>query len=120
VNKGGIREYGYRKPRFRVDFHFLVQTEGRGSRLLDAHCVDLSEDGLGAQIPDRLEVGTRVNFILTLPGSATSVRLSAVVTYLRDEWHGCTFVFSSQEERDFVQRYVATLHSETTPFKPPK
>jgi hypothetical protein len=119
-NTTRIQQFGYRKPRFRVEFHFLVQVEGRGSKLLDARCIDLSEDGLSAQISDCLEVGTHVTFILTLPGATTSARLAALVNYRQAECHGFTFVFSSQEERDFVHRYLATLHSEAISFKPPK
>jgi len=115
-----IREFGYRKPRFRTDFHFLLQTEGQGSQLLSARCTDLSEEGLAAFVSAQLDVGTAVTFILTLPETATAIRLKAVVSYRVAECHGFKFVFSSDREREFVHRYLAALRSGTDPLKQSK
>jgi hypothetical protein len=116
---GRVQQYGYRKPRFPVDFHFLVQLEGRAAKLVNARCIDISEDGLAAQIPDQLDAGTRVTLILTLPGAPPSIRLAAIVNYCTDQCSGFKFVFSSEEERDFIGRYLATLRSETISIRPP-
>ena len=108
----GIHEFGYRTPRFRADFHFLLQTEGPESRVLDARCIDISEEGLAAQIAEHLSVGTRVVLILTLPGHSTTLRIIARVSNRTDEDHGFAFVFASKHEREDVQRYISSLHAE--------
>ena len=115
-----IREFGYRKPRFRADFHFLLQTAGQGSQLLGARCTDISEEGLAAFVSAELDVGTAVTFILTLPESASSIRLRAVVNYRVQQCHGFTFVFSSDREREFIDRYLAAVRSSTIALKQPK
>ncbi len=115
-----IREFGYRKPRFRADFHFLLQTEGQGSQLLSARCTDISEEGLAAFVSAELDVGTAVTFILTLPEGPTSIRLRAIVNYHIEQCHGFKFVFSSDREREFVYRYLADLRSSTIALKQPK
>jgi hypothetical protein len=111
-NSQRVQEFGYRKPRFRADFHILVQTEGPDSRLFDARCTDISEDGLAARITESVSIGSRVAFILTLPGSSAPVRISATVNNQQDETYGFTFVFSSQEERNLIHRYLARLRRE--------
>ena len=111
--KSRVKEFGYRKPRFRADFRLLMQIEGPGSRLLDARCRDMSEDGLAAQIADRLSVGTHVNFIFTLPAPPTSLRIAAKVSNCNEKSHGFTFIYSSQQERDFIQEYLEYLGLDT-------
>lgn len=101
-----VYSFGYRAPRFRADFHLLLQTEDRQPTLLDGRCMDISEDGIGAQFRSSLEVGSKVNLIFTLPGSATSLRVTAQVTNQKGEFYGFAFIFSSQREREYVQRYV--------------
>jgi len=109
----GIYEFGYRTPRFPADFHFLLQTGGPDPRLIDARCLDISEEGIAAQIAEHLNVGAVVTMILTFPGMASTVRIAARVCNRQDEDHGFAFLFSSQSERDDVRRYVASLRGET-------
>src|SRR5271169_3686503 len=109
----GIYEFGYRTPRFRADFHFLLQTEAPDPRLLDARCIDISEEGIAAQIAEQLSVGSVVTLMVTFPGNSTTWRIRARVCNRQDEDHGFSFMFSSQSERDDVRRYVASLRGET-------
>jgi len=106
-----IHSFAYRVSRFRADFHLLLQTEDRQPVLLDGRCTDISEDGLGAQFRALLEVGSIVNLILTLPTSSTSLRVAARVTNRKGDFHGFAFIFSSQREREHVQRYIESLRS---------
>lgn len=108
-NPQRVQEFGYRKPRFRADFHILLQTEAPDSRLLDARCTDISEDGLAARVTEPLTLGSHVAFILTLPGSSIPVRIAAIVNNQQQETYGFTFVFSSQAERSLIHGYLARL-----------
>jgi len=104
-----IYTFGYRVPRFRTDFHLLLQTEGQQRTLLDGRCMDISEDGLGAEFHTSLELGTNVNLILTLPDSSTSVRVNARVANRCGDVYGFAFLFFSQADRERVKRYVRSL-----------
>jgi PilZ domain len=104
-----IYNYGYRVPRYRVDFCLLLQTDERFPALLDARCTDISEEGLAAETKAALEIGARVTFIVTLPGTSTSMRISARVTNRRVEGYGFAFIFSSQNERSYMHEYVESL-----------
>jgi len=106
----GIYEFGYRMPRFRADFHFLLQTGEPQPHLVDARCLDISEDGIAAQIAESLTIGAIVTLILTFPGFGNTLRIPAKVSNQHGEDHGFAFLFPSDAEREEVQRYVASLH----------
>jgi hypothetical protein len=110
-SKGAIKEFGYRVPRFPADFRLLLQTSDPEPRLLDARCRDISEDGLAAQVPETFPVGTPVILVLTLPGKPISLRIAATVSHQDNGEHGFAFKFSSQNQREQVQKYVLTLRS---------
>src|SRR5581483_9719934 len=109
--KGVVTKFGYRVPRFPADFRLLVQTTEPESKLLDARCRDISEDGLAAHIAESLSVGTRVVLVLTLPGKTTSLRVAATVSHQDHGEHGFAFNFSSQNQREHVQKYVISLRN---------
>jgi len=101
-----IYNYGYRTPRFPADFHLLLQTDDRLPRLLNAHCTNLSEDGLAVENNDPLEIGGKVTLILTLPGNPTSMRITARVTNRHKDGYGLAFVFCSENERNYISEYL--------------
>jgi hypothetical protein len=113
-----VQEFGYRKPRFRADFHILLQTEAPDVRLLDARCTDISEDGLAARVAEPLRVGSRVAFIFSLPDRSTPVRIAATVNNQQQETYGFTFVFSSPEDRNLIHRYLARLRRQAAGSPP--
>lgn len=106
-----IYNYGYRVPRYRADFSLLLQTDERLPALLDAHCTDISEEGLAVTTEASLEIGARVTLILTLPGVATSMKIAAKVTNRQIEGYGFAFIFSSQNERSYLQEYIESQRS---------
>jgi hypothetical protein len=108
-----IYNYGYRAPRFRVDFRLLLQTSDRNAGLLDARCTDLSEDGLAVEVNASLEIGAVVTLILTLPGNLTSMRIAARVTNRQVGSYGFAFIFSSENERRYMHQYLESRHSST-------
>jgi len=103
-----IYNYGYRTPRFPVDFRLSLQTDSRLPALLDGHCSNLSEDGLAAEIAEPLEIGAKVTLILMLPGKSTSMRIAARVTNHNRDGYGFAFLFSSQNERNYICDYLAS------------
>jgi hypothetical protein len=110
-----ISNYEYRAPRFRADFRLWVQTGGRQPELLDARCIDLSEDGLAAEIlapaiNETLEIGARVLLIMTLPGNSTATKLAARVTNHQAAACGFAFIFSSKAEQNYIHDYFDLHH----------
>ena len=103
-----IYNYGYRTPRFPADFRLLLQTDDRLPALLEAHCSNLSEGGLAAEINEPLEIGAKVTLILTLPGKSASMRIAARVAYRNRNGYGFAFIFSSQNERNYICDYLAS------------
>jgi Tfp pilus assembly protein PilZ len=102
-----IYDYGYRTPRFNVDFRLLLQTDDRLPRLLDVRCLNLSEDGVAVETGELLEIGAKVTLILTLPGNPTSRRIAAKVTNRHPDGYGLAFIFASQNERSYICDYLA-------------
>ena len=113
-----IREFGYRRPRVCANFHLWLQTGGAETRVMDARCRDLSEDGLAAEMSEPLAVGTCVTFVFTLPNTTDSFYLKAIVKSQNDLVHGFNFIYSSQTERDFVHEYLVYLTRERVNVHP--
>jgi hypothetical protein len=109
--KTAIQDYGYRLPRFPADFSLVLQVSDPAPSLLDARCRDISEDGLAARISESLNVGACVTLLLTLPARPASLPIAATVSHQDHGEHGFAFRFSSQNEREQVQKYVLSLRS---------
>jgi hypothetical protein len=113
-----VSNYEYRSPRFRADFQFAIQIAQPHPAVLNARCIDLSEDGLAAQIAgtelrateirESLEVGAKVTIIMTLPGNSNTTTLAARVTNQKVGSYGFAFIFSSKAERVSMHEYFET------------
>jgi hypothetical protein len=102
-----IYNYGYRTPRVPANFRLSLQTGDRLPTLLDARCSNLSEDGLAAEIEKPLEIGAKVTLIFTLPDNSTSIRIAARVIHHYPGGYGFAFIFSSENERNYIRAYLA-------------
>jgi hypothetical protein len=111
--KSRVQEFGYRTPRFPADFHFLLQISDPKPRLIDAQCIDISSDGLAARMAESLSTGMQVTLMLALPGHTSTLRIAARVSHQHHGEHGFAFIFSSQNERESIQKYVATMRTST-------
>lgn len=115
-----IQEFGYRVPRFPADFHFLLQINDPQPRVLDAQCTDISCDGLAAKMAEGLSVGTQVTLMLSLPGRPETLRIGGRVSHQHNGEHGFAFLFTSQRERDCIQKYVSSFRTKTVGLRPPR
>ena len=115
---GGFYEFGYRAPRYCVDFRLMLQMEGPGARLVDARCVDISEDGVALQVVENMPIGAHVNLVMTFPESSTSLRIAARVANRRGRSYGLAFIFTSQTQRDLVNEYISSLNPAALRFRP--
>jgi hypothetical protein len=103
-----IYNYGYRTPRFHVDFSLLVETDH--SRL-NARCTILSESGLACEISEPLQIDARVTLVFTLPGDATSIRTGARVTSRHVAGYGLAFIFCTANQRNYLREYIELRRS---------
>jgi hypothetical protein len=110
-----IYHYEYRSARFSADFRLLVQTGYPHPMLLNARCIDLSEDGLAAEIVvteiqpteirESLEVGAEVTIMMTLPGNSSTTTVAARITNQKVGSYGFAFMFSSKAEQTHMHNY---------------
>jgi len=107
-NSGDIRTFGFRSPRFSVNFNFSLEVVPSGERC-EAVCTDISEDGLAADLLQKLPVKTQVTMWLLFPGGTAPLRIEASVEYRHDRKHGFNFLYSSLEERAQVQAFIRSI-----------
>lgn len=107
-----VYSFGYRKPRFRTNFRVLLQVSGFPPKLIDALCIDISEDGIAAEVIEELAIGTKVIVVMTPPQSSVSVRVAAKVVNKNEHHYGFTFHFSSAAERETLRGYLASIRPE--------
>ncbi len=118
-DKTRVQQFGYRTPRFPADFRFLLQVNDPKPRLIDARCVDISSDGLAAKMAESLMVGTQVTLMLALPGNTDTLRVAGRVSHQQSGEHGFAFIFSSQLERESIQKYLASVRTSTLALRRP-
>jgi hypothetical protein len=101
-----IHTYGYRAPRYCVDFHFLLQLLDPRPTIFEARCTELSENGLAAEVNASLAAGTHVTMTLTLPDSQRSVRIDASLTNLLRGSYGFAFTSPSADTQRHLRNYL--------------
>ena len=107
-----VRGFGFRAPRFPVNFNFSFQVGPVGAPQ-EATCTDISEDGLAAELLQSLSPKTEVTLLLLFPGSTAPVRIKACVGYQEERRNGFTFLYGSTEERAQVKAYVQSVKPKT-------
>ena len=105
---GSVRSFGFRAPRVRANFNFLLEVTQTGDRC-EAVCTDISEDGLAAEVTKPLAPKTPVTMSMLLPGDATPLHIQGTVEYSQDLHCGLTFVYSSTEEKKQVQEFIRSI-----------
>jgi hypothetical protein len=103
-----VRPFGFRAPRYATNFSFSLELAFSKERL-PALCVNISEDGLAAELDQDLAPKAQVRLWLLFPGSGVPLRLQASVEYRNEHQHGFVFRYSSQEEQEQVQAFIQTI-----------
>lgn len=79
------------------------------SVLVRGHCVDLSEEGLGAELDGALQDEDPTLIELTLPEVASPIKLHAKVRHCEGSHYGFEFVQLTGEQRQIVRRFTEQL-----------
>ena len=107
-DSANIRGFNYRAPRFSTNFHFVISIEANQEQTW-ATCTDISEDGLGAELPEDLPADAQVTLLLVLPGGNVPLELGASVEYRRGHRHGFAFKYTSDAQRQKIQAFLKSL-----------
>jgi hypothetical protein len=107
-NPVDIRPFGFRAPRFPTSFSFSVELTSSRERV-QALCVNISEDGLAAELLQKLAPKTPVTLWLLFPAGTVPLRLQASVEYRQDKQHGFVFRYSSAQQQEQVQAFIQSI-----------
>ncbi len=109
-NPVNVRPFGFRAPRYATNFAFSLEVPGSRERL-QAFCINISEDGLAAELMEELTPKTQVTLWLLFPGSGVPLRIHAAIEYRQDKQYGFTFLYSAAEEQEQVQAFIQSIRA---------
>jgi len=109
-----------RFPRYLIDprtYRSLAVPEAWGlpitvtlhERNLEAYCNQISEDGLGAFLPEEVPVGSVVSLQFVVPPDSTELHVQAVVRYQVGFQHGLEFTSLNEGERVAIRQFCNEL-----------
>ena len=101
-----------RVPRYRTNFWLSVRDCRKGN--LRAHCFVIAEGGLGASLPEVIEVGSAVQlrFLLPTHPDPTLMNVGAMVRNQLHQHHGFEFLSLSEDQRWSLRQFCDQLASE--------
>jgi hypothetical protein len=108
INAPGRRLRRY--PRYRSTFPVLVTllAAGRYQRL-NAHCKDLSGNGIGVLLAAELRSGEVVSLTFTLPDLSEPWEIRGVLRHRRGYHYGFEFLSLSPEQASFLKQHIQGL-----------
>lgn len=99
-----------RHLRYRDNFRVYVShLQGNHYHKVESHCRDISEAGIGILLGAELECGDVTTLSFSLPGSALSWELRAVVRYRRGYHYGFEFLTLPPEPQACLKNYLKSL-----------
>jgi hypothetical protein len=87
-----FRTFEYRQPRLQVRIPVWLQFPSVQSGLVPAICVDISEDGMGADIEQAFEIGSSATLILPSDSRPDPFIIPVQVVSRHEQRHGFRFV----------------------------
>lgn len=99
-----------RYPRYRCEFPLTATLfSGQSHHLLEGHCRDLSEGGLGALIAQDLDPGEVASLTFSLPGMSQQWKVRAVLRHRRGYHYGFEFLSLTPAQVQALNAYLPTL-----------
>lgn len=114
-----MQRFQYRNPRFQVND--AIEVSLASGEVLQGHCIDISAEGMCAELPRRLPLDTNLKLRLTAQGE--TLALAAKVSYYDGDRCGLVFQFTSGRERDTVEGFLQRMRrpkSFLIPVPPPQ
>ncbi|HUO17362.1 MAG TPA: PilZ domain-containing protein [Verrucomicrobiae bacterium] len=99
-----------RHSRYRAEFPVEVTILTAGEKqILNGHCRDLSQAGIGVILAAELTLGDVVSLAFTLPKPSRDWNLRAVIRHRRGYHYGFEFLSLSEEQVQVLQSYLTGL-----------
>jgi hypothetical protein len=99
-----------RHPRYRGDFQVAVkQLIENQYRRLEGHCRDLSESGMGIILAADVATSDVLNLTFSLPGSALTWDVRAVVRFRQGCQYGLEFLSVRDDCRRSIEDYLKSV-----------
>lgn len=99
-----------RYPRYSIDVRVSAKVFRDGSPIeLWGRSIELGRDGIGVTLTGQLEPGEVATLELTLPASATVLKLRALVRYRDGLRHGFEFLARDSIQEDLIKRTCELL-----------
>lgn len=92
--------------RYLLDLRIVVRTK----ETLIGRTKDIAEGGLGATIPNSINVGEIVDLELQLPETQEPLKIKAEVRYRQGFQYGFKFVHITEQQKEMIRRTTRDLH----------
>ncbi|HEX3155378.1 MAG TPA: PilZ domain-containing protein [Candidatus Angelobacter sp.] len=92
--------------RYLLDLRIVV----RAKETLIGRTKDIAEGGLGATIPNEINIGQIVELELQLPGTPEPLKIKAEVRYRHGFQYGFKYVQITEQQKEMIRRTTRDLH----------
>ena len=92
--------------RYLLDLRIVVRTK----ETLIGRTKDIAEGGLGATIPNEINIGQIVELELQLPGNPEPLKIKAEVRYRHGFQYGFKYFHITEQQKEMIRRTTRDLH----------
>jgi c-di-GMP-binding flagellar brake protein YcgR len=92
--------------RYLLDLRIIV----RAKETLIGRTKDLAEGGLGATIPNNINIGEIVELELLLPDTKEPLKIKAEVRYRQGFQYGFKYIHITEQQKEMIRRTTRDLH----------
>ena len=92
--------------RYLLDLRIVVRTK----ETLIGRTKDIAEGGLGATIPNEINIGEIVELELQLPGNPVPLKIKAEVRYRHGFQYGFKYFHITEQQKEMIRRTTRDLH----------
>jgi PilZ domain len=92
--------------RYLLDLRIIV----RAKETLIGRTKDLAEGGLGATIPNNINIGEIVELELQLPDTKEPLKIKAEVRYRQGFQYGFKYIHITEQQKEMIRRTTRDLH----------
>ncbi|MGB8128253.1 MAG: PilZ domain-containing protein [Candidatus Angelobacter sp.] len=92
--------------RYLLDLRIVVRTK----ETLIGRTKDIAEGGLGATIPNEINIGEIVELELQLPGNPEPLKIKAEVRYRHGFQYGFKYFHITEQQKEMIRRTTRDLH----------
>jgi c-di-GMP-binding flagellar brake protein YcgR len=92
--------------RYLLDLRIIVRTK----ETFIGRTKDIAEGGLGATIPNNINIGEIVELELQLPENQEPLKVKAEVRYRQGFQYGFKYIHITEQQKEMIRRITPDLH----------